>query len=210
MPSRTVRFYFNKKRVATAVDCENGRFLQVYPEKIYFTSEERWRSHWEIKARYAIQTKTQESKPKPKEEGVTWTYKAITKKTIPAGNYYVGDLCYALKDEIYEKVFGIEEYRNGYYENSKGGFFMVASTAWGDGCYKGTDKREYCVDAGIIGIASLDICRNEADWDGGHKHTFKKPVDLTFSKGIFDFYAGSKHFVIDTVGNDEEEYHSDS
>lgn len=210
MSTRTVRFYSNNKRLSTAVELKNGRFLQVFPKKQYYTTEERWKSFWESYVKSQIKTEVKETVAKQQSKPLTWEYKDTSKFTAPPGSYYVGDLCYALKDEYYEKVFGGQGYESGLYTASNGSFFMVDGTAWGDGCYEGNDKREYCVDAGIIGIASLDICRHQEDWDGGHLHKFKNPIKLHFKGGIFTFDSGTKCLEIDTVGKDEDEYQSDS
>lgn len=209
MSSRTVRFYCNNKRLSTAVELSNGRFLEVYPKKQYYTSEERWKSFWESHARTLIKTEVKETAAK-KQNNLTWEYKDIHKFTAPPGSYFIGDICYALKDEYYNKVFGGHDYQTGLYKANDGSFFMMDTTAWGDGSYKGNDKRDYMVDAGIIGIASLSACRHQEDWDGGHLHTFKSPVEIYFKGGVFTFDGGRKCLEIDTRGNDEEEYQSDN
>ena len=67
------------------------------------------------------------------------------------GKYFIGDICYALPDKIYDEVWGdTYKYADGCYEK-----FAVHRTAYGDGCYPGTDGNKYLVDAGNIGITNI-------------------------------------------------------
>ena len=141
----------------------------------------------------------------------SWTFKEKLRNVeLPAGEYYIGDLCYALQDQIYDKVFGKEGYESGFYQ-SPNGSFLVNSTAYGDGEYPGSDKHSYCVDAGIIGIASMGVCdKNNMDHkggiSGGHIYTFDYPVTCSFKGGNFHFSTRNFAFTINTVGYDDDEY----
>lgn len=134
-----------------------------------------------------------------------WAYRKELTFTAPAGTYYIGDLCYALYDTIYDNIFGGCDYRSGFY--SKGSsFFMVDNTAYGDGDYKGSDDYHYLVDAGIIGICSADLIDPEnPSVRGGKIHTFAEPVEVRFKGGVFYFTSGYTHLTIDTAGYEEEE-----
>ena len=76
------------------------------------------------------------------------------------GRMYIGDLCYALSDEIYDGVWGASDYKDGAYKTEKGEFAMVG-TAYGDGTYEGSDGFYYPVDAGIIGICDANLVEKE-------------------------------------------------
>lgn len=138
---------------------------------------------------------------------IDWTfYPDILKVVAPPGKYYIGDLCYALYDSTYDDVYGSTGYESGLYE-CKDGFFMVDHTSYGDGSYKGTDRKEYLVDAGIIGIASMKVVdKNNSCIEGGQVYTFTEPVTVRFNSGVFNFTSGTKSFRIDTCGycSDEE------
>ena len=73
--------------------------------------------------------------------------------------FYIGDLCYALNKQIYDEVWGGNNYEDGRYTDpeTKAEFAMVG-TAFGDGEYDSSDGVAFPVDAGIIGVADLAIC----------------------------------------------------
>ena len=142
-----------------------------------------------------------------------WSHKETHKTTIPPGKYYIGDLCYALSDTIYDTVFGnIGEYDSGFYKNNKNNdFFMVDNTAYGDGCYIASDGKEFCVDAGIIGVCPASMIGkgtgHQKDGEGGHIYEFKDPVKCRFKSGVFTFKSESIKLVINTTDEgDDEEY----
>jgi len=206
MSSPTVRFCVNNKRVATAVYTKQGVFLQVYPEKKIFPSEKTWQLHWEAASRpkfSLVEDATRPTVPRLKEED--WAHEEILKFTAPAGEYYIGDLCYALSSEVYDTIFGsLGGYDSGVYkEKGSDNFFLVDNTAYGDGLYYGTDEKEFGVDAGIIGICSKALCKQ--DGNGGQFYTFKDPVKCRFGSGMFQFHSGHFKLVIDTVGADQED-----
>ena len=118
--------------------------------------------------------------------------------SLPAGRYYIGDLCYALKDTIYQGVFGDTGYAPGHYK-IVAGEFLVDRTAYGDGSFMGSNDFAYGVDAGIIGIASMSVCNSEEHVYGGTLHTFTEPVECVFTSGLFTFKSGSWCLEIDTA-----------
>ncbi len=142
-----------------------------------------------------------------------WKFKNIKKATFPPGTYYIGDLCYALDDRLYDRVFG-EDYDSGYYsqKNNSNHMFMLSDTGIGDGCFKGTDKHEYCVDAGILGIASESVLDPEkAPYEGGKMHTFKGNVSVCFEPyKVFKFLSDTAHDEsICIYISEEDDYDSD-
>jgi hypothetical protein len=141
------------------------------------------------------------SKTKPTMDD--WNYTGTKSFVAPAGTYYIGDLCYFLKDPIYDGIFGGHGYESGLYtEKSSGEFFMVDNTSHGDGEYIGTDGFGYGVDAGIIGIASRSLGpESDEKVYGGKLYTFKEPIEIKFQKGLFRFKSHSKYLAIDTSGD---------
>ena len=80
--------------------------------------------------------------------------------------FYIGDLCYALNDRIYDEVWGGAGYVDGIYTVPGTEFsFAVAGTAYGDGTYKDNKMRRYDVDAGNISLMSAELVENT---NGGH------------------------------------------
>ncbi len=144
-----------------------------------------------------------------------WSHKNIKKATFPPGTYYIGDLCYALDEDLYDRVFG-QDYDSGHYsqKNNPNHVFMLSDTGIGDGAYRGTDGHEYCVDAGILGIASESVLDPEkAPYDGGKVYTFKGNVSVSFKPyDKFQFYSDNytdKNITI-YICEEEEEYGEDS
>jgi hypothetical protein len=207
MPVPTVRFFANTKRISTAVYTKKGTFLQVYPEKKIFASENTWHCHWEAACKPRITVEEDKTKPPVKRlKEDNWTFEPTMRFTAPPGEYYIGDLCYALESEVYDTIFGsLGGYDSGLYqEKGTENFFLVDNTAYGDGLYHGTDGKEFGVDAGIIGICPKALCKQ--DGNGGQFYTFKEPVKCRFGSGKFEFRSGYIHLVIDTLGNEGEEY----
>lgn len=117
-----------------------------------------------------------------------------------ARGFYVGDICYALNDRIYDELWGDElEYKDGVHTvpddsllpGSAGFSFAVSSTAYGDGVYRDQKGRKYCVDAGVIGAIPLELVDPEKNTYGGH--VFKNP-------GICEFREQGGMFTIELPG----------
>jgi len=197
--SQTLRLFVSNKRISTAVLTKKGAFLQVYPEKKTFDSEEKWRLSWKSVCFPEVRVETKEAAPsaeppkksssKPSFNPKDWSYKHHLTFTAPPGKYYLGDICYVLDDLVNNKT-----------DNE---WFMVDGTAYGDGCYYSNDNREFGVDAGVIGIVPLSMC--DKGTSGGHVYTFKEPVKCKFGGGVFRFTSGYNQVVINTGGEDDEE-----
>nr|DAR59231.1 MAG TPA: hypothetical protein [Caudoviricetes sp.] len=81
--------------------------------------------------------------------------------------FYIGDICYVLNDDIYDGIWGkIGQYQDGEYATDGGNKFVVASTAYGDGCYGDDYGNVYGVDAGVLGLVPLELVakRNGVQW----------------------------------------------
>lgn len=119
--------------------------------------------------------------------------------TMPAGNYYVGDLCYVLHnawDEFCDKLD-----HQGENTLKDGRRYAWYHTASGDGCYQDQYGREYGVDAGLIGCILLsDIEKDEPANDPqlGHIVEFGAPFEISYDNG--KIHIG--HIVIDTDPDD--------
>ena len=110
----------------------------------------------------------------------------------PAGKYYIGDICYALSDAVYQDQWGKRlSYETGthtFKHNNEQGIISVNSTAYGDGAY--TDgEREFLVDSGTIGIIPFNLCDQKKIKDGvifgGHFIQSKSFVEFNSYNGIF-------------------------
>lgn len=123
--------------------------------------------------------------------------------TLPPGKYYIGDLCYVMKQEIYDGVWGeCHGYDSGAFEHVGDDgttyHFAVDRTRFGDGSYGGTDQRQYCVDAGVIGIVSIALCDEDNLDKEFNVQTFADPVTFTAERGVFKVKSGSYKLVIKT------------
>lgn len=116
--------------------------------------------------------------------------------TYPAGKYYIGDICYALSEDVYDKQWGEKfNYASGTHEMTYQGVSDVVSvnhTTYGDGVYTDTfNNIDFEVDSGTIGIVPIALCdTNKVDNDkikGGHVIKSISPINFTSKDGIFEF-----------------------
>ena len=123
-------------------------------------------------------------------------------QTLPAGEYYIGDICYALSDDVYDNIFGGTGYYPGLFEEKgTGRFFFVNETSYGDGEYSCRySGKKFFVDAGVIGIVSKSLMGKKGK--GGHVYTFSEPVKCSLANGKFSFTDGVTRVFIDTTGYD--------
>jgi len=132
---------------------------------------------------------------------------------MPAGEYYVGDICYVMHpewDEVCDLIccWGDEDKEtDGEFTLKDGRRFAVYGTAYGDGCYYDQTDRSYGVDAGIIGCIRVDdIAESERkNLEDGHVMKFEKDFITYSDAGII--YFGN--VAIDTTGelyNDDDDY----
>lgn len=129
--------------------------------------------------------------------------------TMPAGTYYVGDLCYVMSKE-WSEVCNITIHGNdcleGEFEMPDGRRFAMLGTAWGDGTYDSNVGTEHAVDSGTIGCIALKDIREGARSDLerlGAVIEFNTPFEVRKDGGELIF----GHVIIDTdpVYDDEED-----
>lgn len=132
---------------------------------------------------------------------------------MPAGKYYVGDLCYVMHGEWDECCGLFFEGRTdhgcneGIFQLKDGRKFATFNTAYGDGCYVDQHRREYGVDSGGIGcirVEDIDFV-GELEWgkndtDGGQVIEFKQDFPVWKKDGVL--YFGD--VVINTAGSGDD------
>ena len=139
---------------------------------------------------------------------------SMFKATFGPGKYFIGDICYALPDEVYDNVWGKKyKYEDGSYE-AEG--FAVHRTAYGDGCYHGSDGVDYAVDAGVLGITKID---DDQRYDNSTLNDLGKIVEVRESISImctepdctFTFTVDGESFEVPTQGyyEDDEEFYDE-
>lgn len=119
-----------------------------------------------------------------------------------AGTYYVGDLCYVMKDkwdDVLKKMYpnGWDESCEGELMASDGTKFAYYSTAHGDGSYYDQNGNRYSVDAGMIGCVRWEdiVDQEEAEDIVKRRHGAK----ITFD---YDFYVSYEpHGGLICIGN---------
>jgi hypothetical protein len=128
---------------------------------------------------------------------------------LPAGDYYIGDLCYVIPDDeswsdFLDGYWATLEYNST--QDYGGGFkfrgrdIFAANTAYGDGSYLGSNDKRYDVDAGLIGALPVELCSLPAA-DHGDIETFSEPFWALYDNG--KFMIGD--IVIRTAGEERDE-----
>lgn len=129
---------------------------------------------------------------------------------MPAGRYYVGDLCYVMHPEWNEccSLFfaGRSDHgcNEGEFTLKDGRRFANFNTAYGDGSYMSNIGTEHCVDSGSIGCILVSDIRDESCTDMerlGAIVEFATPFEVYYEGGVIHF----GHVAIDTDPEYEEE-----
>jgi hypothetical protein len=122
---------------------------------------------------------------------------------MPAGKYYIGDLCYVMHDEwveFCEITIDDRQCNDGEFTLKDGRRFATYGTMYGDGCYQGLS-----VDAGLIGCILVSDIRftgnDDNDTTGGMIVDFDKPFSTREYQGVIHF----GHIQIDTSCEDSDD-----
>ena len=99
---------------------------------------------------------------------------------LPAGKYYVGDLCYVLDDDEWDEVCSLiiqgNKVIDGEFVLKDGREFAIYSTAYGDGEYNDYYGNSYSVDSGSIGCIKIEDIKDVKD-----------KIDIELLGAIVDF-----------------------
>lgn len=114
--------------------------------------------------------------------------------SMPPGDYWVGDNCYAVPNERWMEWLEAANYESADrfllaelslpdHAPGWGEQFSVAAvhTAYGDGTYFDQEGRGYPVDAGMIGVVPVEIATEEPGW-GSHLITFDTSFKLGYEE----------------------------
>lgn len=137
-------------------------------------------------------------------------------KTLPAGKYVIGDLCYILPDELHNKIVvldypGTRVLSFQYGKQLVEMFVFFDSTFIGDGLYRDQHGHEFPVDGGVIGCVLLDnlpaslveMMLDEDTLSDTHQFTFDESFVPYCDDGIFDI--ASVHIDTKHGDNDDDE-----
>jgi hypothetical protein len=120
--------------------------------------------------------------------------------TMPAGKYYIGDLCYVMHDEWDEAVSLMFPYEPGEPERKVDGEFTLRDgrrfanfgTRWGDGTYMSNMRTRHMVDSGSIGCIRVEDIRDKT-YDNietlGAVVEFDQPFEVSEDSGLICFGA---------------------
>ena len=118
---------------------------------------------------------------------------------MPAGKYYIGDLCYVMHPEwkeccdlFFPYVPGQPEGRgrDGEFALKDGRRFANFRTAWGDGTYRSNINTEHSVDSGSIGCIRVEDIRDNTYDDIetlGAVVEFDQPFEVSEDAGMLTF-----------------------
>jgi hypothetical protein len=134
--------------------------------------------------------------------------------TMPAGRYYIGDLCYVMHpewDEFCELTIKGNQCLDGEFVLKDGRRFASFSTAHGDGTYRSNIDTEHSVDAGLIGCIRLEDIRDkeytpEFLTELGAFIEFTEPFDVYADQGLLTF----GHVQIETAGGYDWDIHEEA
>ena len=128
---------------------------------------------------------------------------------MPAGRYYVGDLCYVMTDKEWDEFCSITTDGNrclhGEFNFEDGRRFATFGTKWGDGVYFDSKKLyEFSVDAGLIGCIRLNEINIEK-LDNIKMERLGAIIDFPygFGTGSTDGVITFGHVIIDTDSNED-------
>lgn len=120
---------------------------------------------------------------------------------LPAGDYWVGDPCYVFPNDTNQWQDLIEKadyFDKPKYVTLENIIVVAGSTAYGDGCYFGTNGFQYGVDAGLLGIIPMSTVNflnpSKHSFELGTVEHFDSEFMVKICDGHFDFYK----FIIET------------
>jgi hypothetical protein len=131
---------------------------------------------------------------------------------MPAGKYYIGDLCYVMNDDEWSECVDLffPPNEQGFPGGAEGEFtlkdgrrFASFGTAYGDGTYRSSINTFHSVDSGSIGCIRVEDIRANKYEDIetlGAIVEFDQPFEVSADQGLLIF----GNVEIETADDDEE------
>ena len=118
--------------------------------------------------------------------------------TMPAGKYYVGDLCYVMHDcwnevvDLFYPTSDTQKGLDGEFVLRDGRRFASFDTLYGDGSYRSSIGTRHCVDSGSIGCISVYDIRDQTYSPArlqklGAIVDFEAPFEVSVDQGLIRF-----------------------
>jgi hypothetical protein len=128
----------------------------------------------------------------------------VFKKTFSKGTYYIGDPCYVVSDDNWDKLLDNTDFFQNEDQSYKGYQILAGDTAYGDGTYTDNYRREYGVDAGLIGIFPIEAVDNKYGnvEELGSIVEFEEDFVVEINNGVFKF----GNIIINTFDEDDDYY----
>lgn len=119
--------------------------------------------------------------------------------TMPAGEYWIGDLCYVMNDVWEEFCEHLDT--QGEITLKDGRKVAWYHTAYGDGTYEDQYGCRYGVDAGLIGCIKMSDIKEATSGDLGYIHHFHSDFNVSYGDGKIKF---GELLIIDTDPSNDE------
>ena len=139
------------------------------------------------------------------------TYDAI----LPAGSYFVGDVCYFLHDSLMKDVWSSKfNYSSGCFTRADGAGFAITKPHAGNGFYAGSNRFIYDVEEDNLGVVPVSMGDKSKFTGCGTFHDFKDPVSVSVDDdGMVTIKSGDWVLEIDTsesgsIHSEDEGYDS--
>jgi len=131
---------------------------------------------------------------------------------MPAGKYYIGDLCYVMSDD-WDEVCDLTitkdgKLLDGEFEMKSGRRFAMYSTKHGDGLYRSNMGTNHAVDSGTIGCILVEDIIDIPKFEVNDKLGAVVTIDRSFSTAERDGLIVLGDIIIDTASDyyvEEEE-----
>lgn len=132
----------------------------------------------------------------------------VNSGALPAGRYFVGDLCYVVRgkdwDKLIKRLFPSRDKEVvGIFEDDDGINYAIFATAHGDGQYFDGNGRRYPVDSGSIGC--IPECAITAKFNGDRLRELGNIIDFPSAFEVdTDLEAGTITFGHVTIETDAD------
>jgi len=133
------------------------------------------------------------------------TYDAV----LPAGDYFIGDVCYFLHDSVTRVWKNKFRGSDGCFVTEGGQGFAITKPVAGNGLYMGSNSVIYDVEEENLGVVPVAFGDKNKYTGCGTFHSFDKPVSVYITKdGLLSISSGDWNLEIDTsdCGSDYDDY----